>query len=369
MSLDRAPWRPTGAGSFAEPFVSVLVTARNNEAHIGAAIRSVLAQTFTNFELLVIDDGSLDATPELLRAIDDPRVRVRFYEASAGICARRNELVGLARARYVAPLDADDLWLPDRLERAVKVLERRSELVLVGSDTLAIDGVGAVGAYWRLPRFDAAIRWQCLFESPVIHSSSTIRSSAFAAGVRYDDAFPLAQDFDLCTRLLSHGDALNFGVPLALYRVHSGQASTSRAYEQRVEQERIGRREIEGRGCTSARLATLVWKLGAGQPVADDEVDDAVAAYCDLFARFEADHRSSPGIGEARRIAASALLRQALRSTGPSAMRLVRGALTIDRRVPVTAVSVALANRARVLHYRRVCRGDLDAGRRSVGAG
>ncbi|WP_181813517.1 glycosyltransferase family 2 protein [Gaiella occulta] len=338
------------------PLVSVLVTARDNERHVGAALTSVLRQTLTSLELLVVDDGSADATPAIVESLRDERLRFVRFPESRGISARRNELLERARGRYVAPLDADDVWLPDRLERHVRLLESRPDLVAVGSDVLVVDDGVGVGRYFRLPRSDAAIRWNCLFTSPLIHSASTIRASAFHDGVRYDPAYPLAQDYDLWTKLLRRGRSENLAVPLTLYRVHSAQASQRRACERRAEQERIGLRAIEdpagGHGPTGDR-ARLAWCLGAAMAVADEELEDAIDAYRELFARIESAYRGTSGLREARRIAATTLLRRAGLAADAAAWALRRAALAIDRRVTVSAVAVRAANIAAGRRYRR----------------
>ena len=342
--------------SKASPVVSVLITARDNERHVGVAIASVLRQTFQSFEVLVVDDGSRDATPSIVSSFADLRVRMVRHGDAAGISARRNELFERAQGRYVAPLDADDAWLPERLERHVGLLEARPDLVAVGSDVLVVDDRVGLGPYFRLPRSDAAIRWYCLFTSPLIHSASTIRASAFRDGVRYDPAFPLAQDYDLWTKVLRHGRAENLPVPLTLYRVHSTQATRLRASERRAEQEEIGRRAIEDfggdSGLTSDR-ARLAWCIGADAAVPDDELEQAVDAFRELFDRFTAAHRGRPGLREVRRCAAATLLRRAGRAADAPAWTLRRAALAIDPGVAFSAAAVRATNLAAARRYRR----------------
>jgi hypothetical protein len=336
--------------------VSVLVTARDNERHARIAVESVLRQTAKHLELLVVDDGSQDSTRCVLASIRDPRLTVIRHEESAGIVARRNELVEQARGRYVAPLDADDVWLPDRLERHVALLEATPELVAVGSDLLVVDDQRGVGDYLRLPRSDAAIRWCCLFTSPAIHSAVTIRRTAFDNGVRYDPAYPLTQDFDLWTKLLRMGGARNLDRPLSLYRRHGSQATVRRIDEQRREQEQIGCRAVEelaGDAGVSGERARLAWCLGAGAPLHASELVDAIDAYGALFACFAERRGGAAGIREARRIAATSLLRRAGASRSRAGWSLRRDALRVDPTVPVTAAVVRATNLAEGRRHRR----------------
>ena len=326
------------------PTVSVLVTARDNEHHVEAAVRSVLVQSLADIELIVIDDGSQDGTADVLDGITDERLRVFRRTESLGISVRRNELLELARAPFVAPLDADDVWVPHRLERHVAVLEAQPDLVAVGSDVFVVDEGGGVGPYWRLPRSDTAIRWCAFFSSPLIHSASTIRAQAFGAGVRYDPAYPLAQDFDLWTQLLRQGRAMNLNEPLTLYRVHRGQATQQRAAERRAERERIGCAQIEREAPELGEGASLAWCVGAGAPLPAARHRVALDAYMTLLEQFGEARCGSPGLAEARRIASTALVRRAGWAANSTAWRLRRAAVAADPRILLSAIEVKGAN-------------------------
>jgi hypothetical protein len=305
--------------------------------------------------VLVADDGSRDSTPAILRSIADPRLSVHVFPESAGISRRRNELVRRARGRYVAPLDADDLWLPCRLERLLAVLESRPEVIVAGSDVLVVDADGSVGAYQRVPRSDVAVRWWCFFTSPVVHSASLIRATAFRAGVSYDEAYPLAQDYDLWVKLLGLGRAVNVPEAHTLYRVHDAQATQQRGAARVAEQEQIGIRAIEGFGPAglAGETARLAWCLGAGAAVAEQALPEAIGAYRRLFDRFAAAYAGRRGLREARRIAATALLRRAGASGSFPAWQLRSAALAIDPFVPASAPGIRLANLANGARRRR----------------
>jgi hypothetical protein len=338
----------------ASPTVSVLVTARDNARHVATTVDSVLRQELFDIELLIIDDGSRDTTPDVLSAIDDPRVAVTLHRASAGIPTRRNELLERARGRYVAPLDADDVWFPDRLARQVAVLEAHPDLVLVGSDVMTVDDGVGIGPYLRVPRSHAAIRWWSLFSSPVIHISSTIRNTAFATGIRYDPSFPIAQDYDLFTKLLRHGTAANLSIPLSLYRVHARQTSQRRLEERLREQKAIALRTISEVVGLSGETARRAWAIGAGAPV-DDPVGESIDAFRELFVRYTEQYRGARGMGEVRRIAATSLLRRA-RASRTGRRALWRAALEIDPRAPIGALAVRLGNVAAGRRHRPTAR-------------
>src|SRR5437867_9556704 len=108
------------------PRVSVLMPVRDGERFVREAVESILGQTFQNFELLIVDDGSTDATPSILLEFTDPRL-VRLRQDRAGLIAALNRGLDLARGEYIARMDADDIALPRRLERQVKFLDGNPE--------------------------------------------------------------------------------------------------------------------------------------------------------------------------------------------------------------------------------------------------
>lgn len=210
-----------------EPLVSVLMPAYNCASFIGAAIESVLAQTYSNFELLVVEDGSTDGTTEVLhaKARRDPRLRLIFQE-HGGLVPALNTGLQQARGRYLARLDADDLAYPQRLQAQVHCLEEQPNLVIVGSAYALIDSRGVPDHTDYMPQSDTAIRWHNLFHCPFAHTSVMLRLEALrAGGLSYNPAMQEAEDYELWSRLLQHGKGQNLPEPLVQYRVHPDQAS------------------------------------------------------------------------------------------------------------------------------------------------
>ena len=128
------------------PVVTVIVPAYNAAAHIGDTLASSLAQTLRAIEVIVVDDGSTDATPEIVRRVADADARVRLISmGNRGVAAARNAAILEARGTYLAPLDADDLWYPDKLERQVERMERGGPAMgMVYSWWVSVDGEGRV---------------------------------------------------------------------------------------------------------------------------------------------------------------------------------------------------------------------------------
>jgi glycosyltransferase involved in cell wall biosynthesis len=209
------------------PAVTVVMTVHNGLPYVQEAVDSVLEQDFGDFELVVVDDGSTDGTAEILAGRGDARLRL-VRQPHQGRVAALNHALRLARGRYIANLDADDVALPGRLALPVRFLEEHSDVAVVGAAVQPYVGPAAGRRPRRLPRSDQAIRWSFLFLNPIFHSSATYQASAVAAVGGYLTA-PGA-DADLWLRLGRRHRLANLGVPLAAKRLHPGQhfAATNR---------------------------------------------------------------------------------------------------------------------------------------------
>jgi glycosyltransferase involved in cell wall biosynthesis len=212
------------------PCVSVLMTTYNGAATIAASIDSVLAQSFRDFELIVVDDGSTDATPAILARTGDPRLRVLRTDRTGGIVASRNHGFTAVRGGYVAPLDHDDLSDAGRLGRQVAFMDANPGAVLVATE-IRIAQDGKVSAPHHPPVGDAlALRWLLLIDNPLTWSSVMFRADAvrrLGPFLRAD--YELADDFDFYHRLLDIGDIVRLNEVLTTYRYHTANASRARA--------------------------------------------------------------------------------------------------------------------------------------------
>jgi glycosyltransferase involved in cell wall biosynthesis len=329
------------------PSVSVLVAVHDGEGTVRTTIESVLRQTVSDLELVVVDDGSRDRTPELLESVSDPRlVRLR-NEERLGLAASLNRALELARGRYLARLDADDLALPRRLERQLARLRGPSPPAVLGSAVLELAGGGRLGPLHEPPAGRAAVRWHALFGSPFFHPTVVVdRAVLDAHRLRYDPAFEESEDYDLWTRLLAVADGENLREPLVLRRVHPGQASKRREELQRSFQRRVAMREI-GRVAPglSAAEAELAWRAGSGAGVAPQEAEAAAEALALLFEAF-ARARAGEDLAETRHAASRAVARLARSARGSARGRLSRRALGLDPVLPAR-LGVARARRRR----------------------
>jgi glycosyltransferase involved in cell wall biosynthesis len=340
------------------PLVSVLVAVHDGEPFVRTALLSLLRQTVTDLELIVVDDRSSDGTGETLAALTDPRVRVLRNDEQLGLAGSLNRALGEARGRYVARMDADDAAFPEWLERTLQLLDSRAELGLVGSGVLDIELDGEPRELHLHDAGSAQFRWRALFSAPVFHNTVVLdRDLLERHGLRYDTSFGESEDYDLWTRVLgvSEGDCVE--APLVLHRLHPGQASRRRGDLQRTLAEEISLRQIEAiapeLSPRSALLARQIW-LGSG--VAADDVGDATSAFVELEQTFEAEHLSAEGeLAGVRAAAARALARLAPRARGSIGALVLREAAKLDPLLPVHVT----ARRAR--HRRMTKRGQRDA--------
>jgi glycosyltransferase involved in cell wall biosynthesis len=342
------------------PLVSVLLAVANGERYLRLALESILLQSLSDFELVVVDDGSTDSTPEILAGVEDPRMRVLRNDERLGLAASLNRGLDEARGRFVARLDADDVAMPRRLELQLRRFVSGSSVAIAGSAVLELDVAARVGALHSMPAGAGAVRWAGLFSSPFFHPSVVFdREVLDRHGLRYDVEYLESEDYDLWVRLLEHGDGDNLARPLVLYRVHPGQASRARGDLQHDFQRRVALREIArvapGLG---PELADLAWRVGAGVPVNPARVEDAAAAFVELLHAFVLGLRqtAAKSASGAREAAARALARLAADAEGAARGRLLRDAARLDTWLPVHLA----ARRARRLSAARPARDEAD---------
>lgn len=214
------------------PKVSVCVPSYNGAAYIEATIASVLAQSFTDFELVICDNASTDATRDICSSVTDPRFRYVRFDELVPQGANWNRCVSLARGELVILLHADDVLRPSYLQRAVGVLDANPDVLLVHSATQYIDTTGKPTGELRLfaddlVDRDGIILRRLLLEGCVINPAGVlVRRTAFQAAGPFTDAVVWGVDWHMWLRIALAGPVAYLAEPLALYRVHP-QSGTS----------------------------------------------------------------------------------------------------------------------------------------------
>ncbi len=187
---------------------SVVLPVHNGMPYLMASVQSVLRQTLDRFELIVVDDGSTDDTPRYVRSLEDPRVRY-VPTARCGLVGALNTGIHAARARWIARIDADDLATPDRLAKQWSWLQAHGDLVLLGCGFDLIDQQGQRLKSALNVVSDPAARWAMLFFNPFPHPGAVFRRDVAQHCGGYREETPIAQDYDLWTRMAHHGQIGN----------------------------------------------------------------------------------------------------------------------------------------------------------------
>ncbi len=201
------------------PVISVIIPVYNGAQYVTEAISSVLAQTFNDWELIIIDDGSTDETLTLLNQFQDARIKIISRE-HRGLIASLNEGLALAQGEFIARLDADDICLPYRFEKQLVVFAN-PEIALVGSWAYKIDADGQEFGVMSYPPADYhSIKKYFLKHNPFIQSSVMMRRSALQVVGGYSPRFKVAEDYELWSRLLAKFPAVNLTEPLIKYRLN-----------------------------------------------------------------------------------------------------------------------------------------------------
>lgn len=209
----------------AAPLVSVVIPAYNSEQTLEATVASALGQTFTDLEVVIVDDGSSDATLALAESLTDPRVRV-ISQPNAGAAAARNTGWSAARGHYVAFLDADDLWLAHKLERQLEILQGRSDVAAVQAGAYFVDNdlqllsVQACRAA-RDPLLET-LRFQNL---PCAMTTLVVERALLERVGGLDTSLVILEEWDMMIKAARYGNMQAVEEPLALYRVHAGNRS------------------------------------------------------------------------------------------------------------------------------------------------
>lgn len=216
------------------PALSVLLPVYNGERFLGEAIESILAQTVTDFEFIIINDGSRDGTGAIIDhyAARDGRIRV-FHQENRGLVDTLNRGIALARAPLIARMDADDISLPRRFELQLPRFENRPDLAVVGGLIILIDDFGRTIRLADYPTGGAELIRLLNHDPPVAHPTVIMRRHVVASLGGYRRQYKHAEDYDLWLRVHEAGYAIeNVGVPVLHYRQHAEKVSFQHSQQQ-----------------------------------------------------------------------------------------------------------------------------------------
>ncbi|OPY75945.1 MAG: putative glycosyltransferase EpsE [Syntrophorhabdus sp. PtaU1.Bin153] len=215
-----------------QPGISVVMSVYNGQKHIEAAIKSVLTQTYQNFEFIIIDDASTDQTPEILRNLYDPRIRLYRNHTNLGLTKSLNRGVNYAKGACIARMDADDISLPHRFDTQLTFLEHNPDHALVGSSYYQIDDVGQIVTLVEVLTDSSGIRKGLKKQNWFGHGSVMMRKAAFIDVGGYNEAFEFSQDYDLWIRLAEKYKLANIEEPLYCWRSSATGISSAKRGKQ-----------------------------------------------------------------------------------------------------------------------------------------
>ena len=239
-----------------KPLISVIMSVYNEEQYLCDAIDSILAQTVTDFELIIVDDGSTDRTREILAGYHDPRIRVLYNEENCGLTVNLNHALDAAEGQFIARMDGDDIAHPDRFAKELEYLEQHPELELISCRTKTFGNENLQSDITGDPEY---LRCRMLVRPVLAHPGFMVRGEVFRElGYRYDESFRQAQDYDLAARLTRQYSIGICPEVLLEYRAHEGQVSSKAGGKQFQNADRVRERLLRELGI---ELTETEWEI------------------------------------------------------------------------------------------------------------
>lgn len=210
----------------APPILSVILPVYNGQEYLLEAIESVLLQSFSDFELIIINDGSTDASSTIIDKLSDPRIQF-FQQLNKGLAATLNRAISLAKGEYIARQDQDDISFKSRFQKQVEFLDANPDVGMVGTAAEIWVGNERTNRFLKHPTDNAAIKFAMLFDNPFVHSSVMIRRSVFEKVGNYSEDLSRQppEDYELWSRIMKKYKLANLPDVLMAYREVQGSMS------------------------------------------------------------------------------------------------------------------------------------------------
>ena len=239
--------------------LSVLLSVKDGESYIEDCLKSIVNQTYSNWELIVIDDGSTDRTVKIVESFNDHRIRL-FKQPNHGLAYSLNRAANLANGELLIRHDADDLSKSNRFGEIVQIFNKNRNIVLIATDVEVIDHLGDVLSERQIiSDRKEAIRSIEKLINPFVHGSLAFPRKAFEEVGGYDESFSTSQDFDLIVRLLRNGEIAVLSTPLYKLRIHPESVSNKKWFSQVKSQLRIVLGSFKKSGFTVSYLTIFIY--------------------------------------------------------------------------------------------------------------
>lgn len=241
-----------------KPIVSVLMPVYNGEKFLKEAIESILYQTYTDFEFLIINDGSTDKSEEIILGFNDSRIRYIKNESNIKLIATLNKGIELSKGKYIIRMDADDISMPKRIEKQLEFMEIHPQIALCGSWFSSIGDRTGISKYQMN---NDEIKYKMLYQCHLSHPSIIIRRDVLENfNTKFDPQFIHAEDYDLFVRISEKYLMANIQEVLLKYRIHGN--SVSNTYK-----------EIQNENCAKIRIRQF---LNLGYAISNDLLNDFI---------------------------------------------------------------------------------------------
>jgi glycosyltransferase involved in cell wall biosynthesis len=316
--------------------VSILMPAFQVEKYVGKAIESILAQTYPHWELIILDDGSTDTTPEIIQryAVLDHRIQFHHREHK-GLVDTLNKGIELAKGKYLARMDADDIAFPERLEKQIIFLEEHPKIGILGTAVRTIDEAGGVVGFHSVDTTDLEIRWRSLLMNPFVHPTVMMRREVLLLNqLEYDPSAEAAEDYDLWVRILQFSQGANLQLELLDYRIHPQSITSSFQKVLNTNSLKIARKACESilpqycLGQDDLRSLYFIFRIPVDEIKKRLNADKALMKYLELWKAYEQSFSGWEGIDKLRKKVVQHTARRALSIFGLKGMWKYRSNLS-----------------------------------------
>ncbi|MBI1286916.1 MAG: glycosyltransferase [Flavobacteriales bacterium] len=247
-----------------QSILTVLMPVYNAEQHLKDAINSVLDQSFQNFKLLIINDGSTDGSMNIIESFNDKRLEVIQLQENGGVVNALNIGIDSIDTKYIARADADDICLPDRFKKQIDFMETHSEVGALGTGFDSLMPDGSIRSGGRFSTEHDIIRLRHLYQIQIIHGTSMLRTDVLKNyGLKFDPDFKHAEDYDFFDRVGNVSRIANIPEPLYLIRHHETRVSEQFSDIQKRNSDRVKVRIFQAMGIdvTETELELIQWLM------------------------------------------------------------------------------------------------------------
>lgn len=232
------------------PMISVIMSTYNEEKYIETSLKSLLHQSFQDFEIIIVDDASTDSTRQLIQGLSDERIHLICNEENQGLTKNLNKALNYAKGKYIARMDGDDIALRERFEKQYQYMENHPKTMLVSCYTKSF---GDSDLVFALPDDSEILRVRMLVRPVYAHPGFMMRRELVDAGYCYNEEYRTAQDYEFASRVAQKNKIGLVPEVLLLYRVHKKQISAKAGNQQFNNADKIRKRQLDTLGVQLSR--------------------------------------------------------------------------------------------------------------------